>query len=185
VAALPDRSDDRSVDVTESAVVVSVAEAEPVVGEFRASLDRSAGWGVPAHVTVIYPFLVPDRLGPHELQRLRDAVRSVPRFDVSFSEVRWFADTAVWLAPHPPDGFRALIDAVWSAFPECPPYGGAYGASVPHLTIGHDADPDALSAAGAAVAARLPVTASVQVAHLFQGSDAPGAWRSVAELPLG
>jgi 2'-5' RNA ligase len=173
------------VDVSESAVIVSVPEAEPVVGAFRASLDRSAGWGVPAHVTVIYPFLAPDRLGPDELRRLRDAVRSVPRFDVSFSEVRWFADTVVWLAPHPADGFRALIDAVWSAFPECPPYGGAFGTPVPHLTIGDDAALDTLSAAGDAVSRRLPVTASVQVAQLFQGSAVPGAWRSVAELPLG
>jgi 2'-5' RNA ligase len=173
------------VDVSESAVIVSVPEAEPVVGPFRASLDRSAGWGVPAHVTVIYPFLAPDRLGSDELQRLRDAVRSVPRFDVSFPEVRWFADTVIWLAPHPTDGFRALIDAVWSAFPECPPYGGAFGTPVPHLTIGDDAGLDTLSAAADAVSRRLPVTTSVQVAHLFQGSAAPGAWRSVAELPLG
>jgi hypothetical protein len=173
------------VDVSESAVIVPVPEAEPVVGTFRASLDRSAAWGVPAHVTVIYPFLAPDRLGPDELRRLRDAIRSVPHFDVSFPEVRWFADTVVWLAPHPPDGFRALIDAVWSAFPECPPYGGAFGTPVPHLTIGEDAALDALSTAGDAVSRQLPVTASVRVAHLFQGSAAPGAWRSVAELPLG
>jgi hypothetical protein len=172
-------------DMSESAVIVPVPETEPVVGAFRAALDRSAGWGVPAHVTVIYPFLAPDRLGPHELRRLRDAIRSVPHFDVSFPEVRWFADTVVWLAPHPADSFRALIDAVWSAFPECPPYGGAFGTPVPHLTIGDDADLDALSAAGDAISRRLPVTASVQVAHLFQGSATPGAWRSVAELPLG
>ena len=172
-------------DMSEGAVIVPVPETEPVVGAFRAALDRSAGWGVPAHVTVIYPFLAPDRLGPHELRRLRDAIRSVPRFDVSFPEVRWFADTVVWLAPHPADSFRALIDAVWSAFPECPPYGGAFGTPVPHLTIGDDADLDALSAAGDAISRRLPVTASVQVAHLFQGSATPGAWRSVAELPLG
>jgi 2'-5' RNA ligase len=171
--------------MSESAVIVPVPEAEQVVGAFRASLDRSAGWGVPAHVTVIYPFLPPDRLGPDELRRLRDAVRSVPRFDVSFAEVRWFADTVVWLAPHPAEGFRALIDAVWSAFPECPPYGGAFGTPVPHLTIGDDAALDTLSAAGDAVSRRLPVTAAVQAAHLFQGSAAPGAWRSVAELPLG
>src|SRR4051794_5821857 len=119
---------------TISRAIVPVPEAEPVVGALRASLDRSAGLGVPAHVTVIYPFLAPDRLGPDEPRRLRDAVRSVARFDVSFPEVRWFADTVVWLAPHPAEGFRALIDAVWSAFPECPQYGGAFGPPVPHLT---------------------------------------------------
>ena len=78
---------------TESAVIVPVPEAEPFVENFRASLDRSAEWGVPAHVTVIYPFLAPNRLGSAELRRLRHAVASVPRFNVVFSEVRWFAET--------------------------------------------------------------------------------------------
>jgi hypothetical protein len=29
------------------------------------------------------------------------------------------------------------------------------------------------------------VKATVRIAHLFQGSDAPASWREVAELPLG
>jgi hypothetical protein len=74
---------------------------------------------------------------------------------------------------------------VWTEFPDFPPYGGAHGGSVPHLTIGAGAAADAMSAAGRAVAARLPVPASIGVAHLFQGREAPGTWRSVAELPLG
>jgi len=32
---------------------------------------------------------------------------------------------------------------------------------------------------------RLPIKAAVYAAHLFHGSDAPGAWHRVAELPLG
>jgi hypothetical protein len=38
-------------------VNVPLLEAEAVVGDLRARLDRSAGWGVPAHVTLLYPFL--------------------------------------------------------------------------------------------------------------------------------
>ena len=37
--------------VPESAILVPVPEAEPVVGRLRARLDRSAGRGIPAHVT--------------------------------------------------------------------------------------------------------------------------------------
>jgi hypothetical protein len=185
LVALPVDSDDCCMGGSESAVIVPIPEAEPLVGEFRASLDGAARWGVPAHVTVIYPFLAPDHLGAEELRMLGEAVASVPRFDVVFSEVCWFGDKTVWLAPDEPDGFRAMIDAVWSAFPACPPYGGAFATSVPHLTIGHEADRAALSAAEAAISVRLPVSASVSVAHLFQRSDVPGGWHSVAELPLG
>jgi len=42
-----------------------------------------------------------------------------------------------------------------------------------------------MRAAARATTARLPITADVHTVHLFQGSDAPDAWHSVTELPLG
>lgn len=170
---------------TESAVIVPIPEAEAAVGEHRARLDRAASWGVPAHVTVLYPFLPPDQLDSGRVRELADAIRSVPRFDVTFAEVRWFGEDVVWIAPEPASGFRALINTVASAFPEYPPYGGAFGDPVPHLTIGAHVGREALDAAAEAVASHLPFTSSIDVAHLLEGSDAPGAWHGVAELPLG
>jgi hypothetical protein len=42
---------------TYSAVLVPVPEAERVVSRYRARLDGAAALGVPAHVTVLYPFV--------------------------------------------------------------------------------------------------------------------------------
>ena len=42
-----------------SAVIVPVPEVEPPVRDLRRELDPSAAGGVPAHVTVMYPFLAP------------------------------------------------------------------------------------------------------------------------------
>jgi hypothetical protein len=47
-----------------------VFEAESVVGQFRWQLDRNAVLGVPAHVTVLAPFLLPDRIGPQQMRQL-------------------------------------------------------------------------------------------------------------------
>ena len=47
---------------TETAVIAAVPKAEPVVSEHRQQLDVAAGWGVPAHVTVLYPFVAPEAL---------------------------------------------------------------------------------------------------------------------------
>jgi hypothetical protein len=173
------------VNPTESAVIVPIPEVEPAVGALRAGLDRAAGWGVPAHVTVIYPFLPPDRIGGPELDRLRTAIRSVAAFEVTFVEVRWFDDSVVWLSPDPADPFRALTDAVWGAFPQCPPYAGEHDGSTPHLTVGHDATTPAMEEAGRAAARRLPISASIGAAHLFVGSETAGGWRGVEALPLG
>ncbi|MGH8346758.1 MAG: 2'-5' RNA ligase family protein [Pseudomonas sp.] len=157
-------------------MIVPVPEAEPAVESFRAELDRAAAWGIPAHVTVLYPFLPPDLIGPQELRRLSEVVRTVQRFDVAFPHVEWFGGDVVWLAPEPGDGFKALTAAVSSAFPDCPPYSGAFAEVIPHLTVAARADPNRMRAAARAVTARLPINAHVQRVHLYQGSAAPGAW---------
>jgi len=124
---------------TESAVLVAVPEADDIVGRFRARLDRSAAWGVPAHVTVLYPFVDPDRIDPAVLDRLAAAVGSVPAFDVTLARLCWFGDDRLWLAPEPDHPFRALTAAVCREFPDHPPYGGVHDDPTPHLTVGHDA----------------------------------------------
>lgn len=64
---------------SESAAIVPVPEAESAVGEFRAELDPSARCGVPAHVTVIYPLLPPDRLDRNARRLLGHAVPASSR----------------------------------------------------------------------------------------------------------
>ena len=55
---------------TEGAVIVAVPEAEDVVGPQRAALDRAASWGVPAHVTVLYPFVPPAKIDDRIIRAL-------------------------------------------------------------------------------------------------------------------
>jgi hypothetical protein len=43
----------------------------------------------------------------------------------------------LWLAPDDPAPFRELTDRVYAAFPEHPPFAGAFADVVPHLTVGH------------------------------------------------
>jgi hypothetical protein len=170
---------------TETAVIVAVPEVEPAVAPYRGRLDHAATWGVPAHVTVLYPFLPPDRIDAATLGALREAVDGVPAFDVTFDAVRWFGKDVVWLAPEPADPFRALTRAVWARFPDHPPYRGEYEHLEPHLTIGHGKPAADLRAAEDAVARHLPLTARVDRALLIQGTAEPGSWHTRAELPLG
>jgi 2'-5' RNA ligase len=88
-------------DPTESAVIVAVPEAGDVVGPHRAELDRAASWGVPAHVTVLYPFVPPAKIDDRVIRALADALQSVTAFGITFARVAWFGDEVVWLAPEP------------------------------------------------------------------------------------
>ncbi|MEU6741541.1 hypothetical protein [Streptosporangium sandarakinum] len=62
---------------TRTALIVPIPEAEEAVGPFRAALDVSAGWGVPAHVTVLYPFLPPERIDSRVLAALTGTIAAV------------------------------------------------------------------------------------------------------------
>jgi 2'-5' RNA ligase len=172
-------------EVTETALIVPMPAAEQAVSPFRASLDPAASWGVPAHVTVLYPFLPPARIDDDVIAVLDRLFRAVPRFDVTLTHVEWFGDTVVWLAPRPDHPFRDLTNAVWDRYPEAPPYGGAYAEVVPHLTIGQDAPKAELSRAADTISARLPIEVAIETVRLIAGTAEPGSWRTLREFALG
>jgi hypothetical protein len=167
-----------------SAVVVPVPEAEPRVGALRAALDPSAALGVPAHVTIMFPFVPPSDIDDGVLAALRNVFAAAPAFEVEFSTVRWFSDV-VWWAPEPAEPFVALTRAVSARFGMTPYEGGHGDAVTPHLTIGHGAPIERMRAAEAEVTAGPPVRAAVRSAVLMTGSRAPASWTTVAELPFG
>ena len=174
---------------TRTAVVVTVPAAEAVVGEHRSRFDPSSLWGVPAHVTVLFPFVDPDALDDDAVARLAAAVRTVPAFACSFDRCGWFDQDVLWLAPTPDEPFRDLTRAVWRAFPDHPPYAGAFDDLAPHLTVGQRADGDQealelLRSIEQVLAEQLPLPAYVDRVHLIAGSAEPDSWHTLRELPL-
>jgi 2'-5' RNA ligase len=167
-----------------SAVVVTVPEAEPRVGALRAALDPHAALGVPAHVTIMFPFVPPTAVDDGVLAALREVCAAVPAFEAEFSKTGWF-DDALWWAPEPAEPFVALSRAVSARFGLLP-YEGEHGDGItPHLTIGYRAPIERLRAAEAEVLAGPPVRAAVRSAVLLTGSRESASWTTLAELPLG
>jgi len=171
---------------TETAVIVRVPAAEPVVGEHRQHLDAAAAKGVPAHVTVLYPFVSPETVTPHVVAALAAAVASVSAFDCRFGRTRWFGQDVLWLDPEPAEPFRLLTAAVWEAFPRCPPYGGVHDDVVPHLTVAEErlGGLGALRAAEQAVQPGLPLYARIDRVLLIAGTQGANSWRTLSALPL-
>ena len=170
---------------TESAVLIQVPEAERVVSRHRGRLDPAAALGVPAHVTVLYPFVAPSAITAATLAVLAEAVASVSAFDCQFPVTAWFGQEVMWLAPRPEQPFRDLTHTVAAAFPGFPPYGGAHDDVVPHLTVGDRPGGAAdLRAAEAELLPALPICVHVSQVWLMIGATAPDSWRAVAELPL-
>ena len=174
---------------TRTAVLVPVEPAEQVVRRHRRDLDVAASWGVPAHVTVLFPFVPPARVDADVISRRTAALAQVEPFDATFRHCAWFGEEVLWLAPERDHEFRDLTLAVAEAFPDHPPYGGVFDEVTPHLTIGQvgrgATSPDQLRAAEADVAAHLPIRAHLDHALLMAGAEEPGSWHTLARLPLG
>lgn len=173
--------------MAESALVVLVPEAEPLVGHFRARHDPSAAEGVPAHVTLLYPFAPPDRVDEAVPDVLRALFAPVPPFRFALTAARRLPGGVLYLAPEPADPFRQLTLAIWRRFPATPPYGGRHPDIVPHLTVAQMADALALDRVAAEFSAatqgRLPIAAHAAEVALLD--NRAGRWRTNATFRLG
>jgi 2'-5' RNA ligase len=165
----------------ETAVVVLIPEAEPVVSADRFRYDWSAARGVPAHVTILYPFRPElDELGAATVETI---CRSREAFQVTFRSAGRFPGQVVWLRPDPSEPFSALIDAFISAFPECPPYGGQVSSPVPHLTVADGVDECTADELERKLIVGLPVSSVVErLTLLVEGAD--GRWGVGRSWPL-
>jgi 2'-5' RNA ligase len=160
----------------DSALLVAIPEAEPVVGRFRMVHDAVAAYGIPPHVTVLYPFVPRDNLSDEVREAVSAVFGAIPAFEYRFDRVARFGDTTVYLAPEPADNFVGLTDAVHARWPEHPPYGGLHDVVIPHLTVGDGLD--ARTTAELEVAARAAlrrhgsiVGRAIDVALMIWGSD--------------
>lgn len=177
-----------SADIDESALLLRCPAAEPAVGATRALLDLAARVGVPAHVTVTYPFRPVAALTEADHGRLERLFARVPPFTLTGERTAWFGDEVLYVEVNQARAVAALIAAVAAEFPEHPPYGGVFEEVVPHLTVGHDHDLETLRAAEEVVRARLPFTQPVSRVELWTGpSPVSGGstWRLVRAYPLG
>lgn len=164
----------------ESAVVVPVPEVEPQVFRLRDRFDSSAALGMPAHVTVLYPFLPALSLTAAVLDELRELCGRLVAFEVEFARTGRFPGV-LYLDPKPADPFRELTRAIAKRWPEAPPYRGVHEDVVPHLTVAC-AEDSTLDAVEMELVSRLPCAALLKAARLyvFDGRR----WQPYEELPF-
>lgn len=150
----------------ETAVVVLVPEAEPLVAPWRERYDPSAADGMPAHVTLLYPFI--DTTGGEGLGTLAKIAAKAQAFDVTFAATARFGEQVLFLDPEPDGPLRALIATLAETF-GLQPYGGTIPLAEvkPHLTV-VDGRPDVMDEADAALRAALPIRTRVTAITLME-----------------
>jgi hypothetical protein len=106
--------------MSQTALIVAVPEAEQLVNETRNKYDPASMLGVPAHISLLYPFMPPAKVDEKVLQKLESLFASMVPFSYYLDTIRSFPET-LYIAPEPASEFVRMIQAVTRAFPEYPP----------------------------------------------------------------
>ena len=168
----------------ESAFIVRVPEAEACVCNLRERYDASARLGVPAHITVLVPFMSPELITSSVTRKVQSALSQVKTFAFSLVGVARFPATT-YLAPKPAEPFIALTEALVASFPQFPPFSGAHETVIPHLTVANGSAREAELVAVELVSLfklRGPIHSVCSSVSLFENSS--GRWKEMNEFTL-
>ncbi|MFI1096557.1 2'-5' RNA ligase family protein [Streptomyces sp. NPDC020917] len=165
-----------------TALVITVPEADPLVGRVRRTYQPEDRGAAPAHVTVLYPFLPAARIDAEVLAALRELFVAHQPFALDFAAFGRFPGL-LWLAPEPQAPLRALTAAVAARWPEVPPYEGAFGDPAPHLSVAGSRAEEAYDAVAREFAAGLPLRTRVAGVHLVVSDGA--RWHLRETFALG
>ncbi|QNN51154.1 2'-5' RNA ligase family protein [Nocardioides mesophilus] len=138
---------------------------------------------IPPHFTLLSPWYL-DLTGDEASGRLRGAARGVEPFRLQFTSVGTFATGHVYLRPDPSAELDELFAALTEAFPEFPPYGGAFSDWLPHLTVSRRGGEATASEVRREVEASTPLTLDVHEVSAWEYLPS-GRWVRHLTVPLG
>ncbi|MGI6876972.1 2'-5' RNA ligase family protein [Amycolatopsis sp. 3B14] len=156
-----------------SVLAIPVPAADPLLAR-AAELSPAARRGLPAHISLLYPFRPAADLDEATVTALADALERQPAMEVRFERCHHH-DGFVYLRPDPLQPLTGLIAALRRRWPGVVPYDGRFGEDVgAHLTVAMGASPREAAALVRAVEATLPLSARLTEAWL---AVFDGAWQ--------
>jgi hypothetical protein len=146
-----------------------------------------AAAGIPLYITLLFPFLSRDEVTAMHERRLAELFAATQPLAFSLVSIAAFPAVA-YAVPSPDDRLRELMRVVWDAFPDTPPYGGAFADPAPHATLAlvqaGEAPDEAAGRVAARVEGRLPLRCVVQDVSLMEEYE-PDRWREARSFSLG
>lgn len=167
-----------------SAVLLCVPEVEPLVHAWRRTGDPSAALGVPAHVTLLAPFLAASTIDEGVLAELRWFFTGVDAFRLRFEELGCFEEDGVLYLEPVDTSLDELAAALARRWPETPPYEGRHREPHAHLTVVHTDDGELRARAEVEVQRGLPFESWAEQAALWVCDD-DGRWAEHTVFAFG
>jgi 2'-5' RNA ligase len=163
-------------------LIVPFLEVEPRIERLLERYLPVWSLGVPAHVTLLFPFPTSDDLDATALAALTGLFAATPAITARLVDVGQFPDV-LYLAPEPRDWFVGLTETLSARFGLLP-YGGQHAEIVPHLSVARQSDPAVRAEIARALRSLLPIETVVREVWLMD-EEQDGHWHRAATFPLG
>lgn len=122
-------------------MIIPPAKVQAFAFPIREQYDAASFNRVPAHITLLYPFVPPDQIDA-AVARLTQFCASFPPFEIVLDRYGRFTDT-LFLEPSNPEKLLELYQCLTTTFPEYPPYNGDHGPDLrPHMTLARFEKPE-------------------------------------------
>lgn len=146
-------------------VVVPVSAADALLTTVGQRFPGAVRDGVPAHMSLMYPFVGADLLTERVTSTLRAVFASRPPVSVVFEECARHGGF-VYLRPSPSAPLERLTAALQQRWPRLVPYAGRHAVTEPHVTLALDLPDDNAAQVQREATTWLSLTARIDQAWL-------------------
>lgn len=169
----------------QTGIVIPVPEANPLLSAVAARFPDAVREGVPAHVSVLYPFLPDRELDDRVVGSLAELFARTSAMSVKLSNCCRHGDF-VFMRPEPADAVRELTGEIRRRWPRVVPYEGLYEDVGAHLTVALHTTSERASAVEREIVPRwVPVAARLREAWLLAFVDGRWTVRQRCEFSAG
>lgn len=161
-------------------LIFPVPAAQALVDKFLLQTDPTRDSGLPAHITVLFPF-VP--VTPRVTEKLEAFFKDIPPFEINFDKAAKFP-LNTYLVPRQNDFLIQIIEKASRTF-DIKPYGGVHPKIIPHLTLVHSSNEIVLNSALIQANNHGPISDTIDKALLLAPSKHEKGWKIKHTIALG
>jgi hypothetical protein len=165
----------------QTGLVIPVPAADALLASVETRHPGTVRKGVPAHVSLLYPFVGAAELDERVSQALGELVGEHEPMPIELAEC-YRRGGFVALRPDPIEGLIELTGKTRDLWPDVVPYEGVYGDVEPHLTVALRASEQTAVTIEQEVTAQLPISAELREVWLVAFE---GRWRLRSRFEFG
>lgn len=164
-----------------TALILPVGRMSGVVAHGLKLSDWNMPGGMPAHITLLLPFLPAGEIDEACTDAISTICSETESISMSFPRIERFDPDIYYLTPEPAGPVIALIQRLCAAFPRVQPYDGEHRDIVPHLTVGRGKEiyPELATT----LEPQLPLYTEIDRAWLMEMQSS--SWTPTHIFPLG